>query len=158
MAVSFIEKIKNMKMSEFTFVHFEKLMTSGQSEEGERKPYLLFTLETPIERVTSTTWLFDPNFSTEKLHPFEEDVVEVRCMLEDVEKYESEFKFEEDDKGVLTRRGSYSGDMILDLSKTKNVWLTDEPFNKRSSDWRNSKRAKEYDRLRGSILGSKKGE
>lgn len=155
MALSFIEKLKSIRMTEFSFVHFEKLMTSGQSDEGERKPYLLLTLETPVARVTSTTWSYDPNDSTERLHAFTDEVTEVRCFIDVIEKYESEFTFEEDADGNLTRKGTYAGDMILDLAKSGYVWLTDEPFAKMSSDWRKNKKAEQFNRIRSSILKGK---
>lgn len=136
MAISFVERLKAIKLTNFKFVSFEKKV-SGLNDEGERTEFIEFTLETPIAEVTSSVSEYDPS-SGKRVHDFQHDVEKVLCRLELIEKYESEFKFD-DDGTELTGTGSYSGDMFLDLSRRGEVWLTDEKFSKLSGEFRAKK-------------------
>lgn len=140
MALSFIDKIKAIKMTSFKFVDFEKKLASKSEEDEERMAYLVFTLETPIPEVTSSTSLYDTNSQT-RVHDVTYDVEKVSCKVSLIELYESEFKFDEDKDGELLKTGSYNGDMFLDLAKGGAVWLTDEKFSKMGTDYRKSQQA-----------------
>lgn len=135
--VSFIEKLKGMKLTDLVFTDFRKEVTSGDGE--ERMAYLVLTLDKPIDTITSSTSVYDP-ISDKRAHYTASDVNEVRVKLATIEKFESEFKFEEDPGGKLTGAGTYSGDLFLDLSKGENVWLTDVKFASLSKGFRDKRR------------------
>lgn len=118
-------------MSQFKFLSFEKTMSSPDVLTGEKITYLIFELEEPIEKVTGSTRIPNPD-GEGYASPTLTDVMQVRCnvelMLKDDEKEKPEFTWELDAKGELTGKGSYKGDLILDISRKDDVWLTDTKF------------------------------
>lgn len=136
--MSFLDKIKDMKLTEFSFTRFDKTLTTPK-EDGSRATILLFSLDEPIEKVIGSNAVYSP-IQGRRVNPITTDVITIHCSLELVAKYHTEFKFEEDEDGKLTLAGSYSGDMFLDISNAEEVWLTDTKFSKMSSDWKNSKK------------------
>lgn len=144
MALTLIDKLRSITMSSFSFTSFDKKVTSDK-DSGERMIYLVFNLEDPIPKVIGTNGEFDPE-SGQRVKHLATDVVTVNCALNVIESFEPEFKFDEDgDK--LTGSGSYSGDLILDVSRGGQVWLTDEPFSKKSQDFKAGKRSERIKHL-----------
>lgn len=137
--VAFLDKIKGMKLTEFSFTKFSKELSS-KGEDGKRMTYLVFELETAIPKVESSVTEWDPG-SGKRVHDFKTDVTKVRCKLEVIEQYADEFKFDEDKAGKLTLAGSYAGDLFLDLARSNEVWLTDDKFSKMSSEYKQGKRS-----------------
>lgn len=126
------EKLAAMPLSEFSFISFEKKVSSPNSE-GAKITYLLFELEAPIGKVTGSSDIPNPD-GNDTINATLVDVMEVRCnaelMFVDEERPEKEreFQFEEDAKGKLTGKGKYAGDLFLDISRKDEVWLTDVKF------------------------------
>lgn len=138
--LSFLEQIKAMKLTEFSFKSFTREMSSPDPEnEDKRFSYLQFELETPIPKVTSSLTEYS-RLSGKRVHDFKNDVISVRCSLDEIERYASEFTFDEDSEGKLTRSGKYAGDMFLDLSRSGEVWLTDTKLSKKSYDFKGKQR------------------
>lgn len=141
--VSFIEKLKGMKMSEFKFESFEMLATND--DDGNVKKYLLFQLETPIEKVTGSNGEYDR--INNRIVPYvETDVTHVKCMLDNMEQYQEGWLFDEEEK---LSSGSYKGDMLLDISRGGDVWLTPTKFSKLGQDFKQEKKNKRLERLIG---------
>lgn len=149
MALRFIEKLNEMKRTSFKFVSFEKKVT--MSDTDERKAYLVFTLDNPIDRVVGSTVLYDPmDRSADSVAIYKDDVTEVICMMDNIEKYEEEWVFDEDENGELTKTGSYHGDMFLDVSsKRGEVWLVDTKLCKFGQDKRFQARQEQYQKYFG---------
>jgi hypothetical protein len=132
----FLDKIKGLKLTQFKFNSFTKEVSNPNDEKnGERMTYLVLELDQPIPLVQSSLTEYMPK-TNERINDRKEDVTHVRCSLETIEKYADEFTFEEDTKGDLTRAGSYAGDLFLDLSRAREVWLTDTKFSKLSGDFK----------------------
>lgn len=152
--VSFMDKLKGMKMTEFKFTAFRLDMTSD--ENGERVPLLILTLDNPIEEIVSSTSLIDPA-SGNYAHYRANDVTEVKVRMPLVEKYEKEFNFEDPNPGdenvKLSGGGTYKGDMFLDVSRKGEAHLTDVKFSTMSKDWRDKKRTERV----GMLLTPKSG-
>lgn len=143
--VSFIDKLKSMKMTKFSFVKFERSIST--SEDETKITLLKFTLQDPLDRVTSTGFEYHPA-TNERVHPFDENVEFVMCKLSDIEKYQTEFTFEEDTDGGLTGAGTYHGDMFFDLAKSSmQTWLTDTKFSTLSKQWKDNKRSEKFGRF-----------
>jgi hypothetical protein len=139
MALTLIDKLKSIKMSEFSFTSFEKKVTADR-ESGEKMIYLIFDLEQPITKVIGTNGEYDPD-SGQRVKPIVTDVVSVQCALNVIEASEADFTFDEDAEGKLVGSGKYAGDLILDIARSGQVWLTNEPFSKKSQDWKASKKS-----------------
>lgn len=146
MAISLIDKLKSMKLTEFAFSAFEKKVSSAGSD-GERNQYLVLDLVDPIPKVTGSNGMYDPSGETDKrAYPTATDVVTVRVNLDMISNYENEFKFDEDgDK--LVGSGSYSGDLFLDIARSGDVWLTDTKFSKMSGDWKKKQRSEVFQKF-----------
>lgn len=144
MAISLIDKLTQMSLTEFSFSAFQKKVSSA-GEDGKRNQYLVFELVDPIAKVTGSNGIYDPN-SDRRAFPTATDVVSISCNLDMIAKYEDEFKFDEDgDK--LTGSGSYKGDLFLDLARSGEVWLTDTKFSKMSGDWKKAQRSERFNKF-----------
>ena len=146
--VQILEQLKGMKMSQFAFTSFEIRMASAKDGE-ERIKQLVFQLDTPIEKVTSSLTVANPDNWNDRKHLFKEDVVTVLCNLDMVEKYPDEWDFDVDTAGNITKAGSYKGDLFLDLSSRGEVWLTDVKFSKYGSEQRKKDRTEIWAKLNG---------
>jgi hypothetical protein len=143
--VSFLDKIKAKKITNFTFVDYKKMFITP-TEGEERKVYLMLELETPIEKVVGFQYEYDPN-TNGRLALAQTDVDCIKISWDLLEKYEEEFEFEADDKGELTGSGSYNGDMFLDVARSGDVWLTDTKLSKFGQDKKNAERSERYSKL-----------
>lgn len=143
MALSFVEKLKNMSMSKFQFESFEKKMTENQ--DGTRVAYLVFHLSEPIEKVVGSGVVRNPDNYEEMAHVTQTDITEVRCKLDVIEQNELEFTFDEDANGDLVGTGTYKGQLELDVAKgSGDVWLVDEKFSTFGNKMRNDKRKTQF--------------
>jgi len=148
-------KLAEMPMSKFSFVDFRREVSSADSD-GNKVDFLIFTLAEPIDKVVSSTFIANPDDASQRVHPYKENVVEVKVKVELIEKALE--KDEPDNKWVfdlvdpndptseLTKTGSYSGDLILDLSGNDEVWLTDVKFSKFGQNMRNEKNKARWSR------------
>jgi hypothetical protein len=153
--VSFVEKLKGLKITQFEFVDFVKNVSSPSEEKpDERFIYLTFDLAVPIPSVIGSKGEYDP-ISKKRISDIATDVVKVNCSLDLIEKYASEFVFHENGDD-LTKAGEYKGDMFLDISSQGSVWLTDTKFSKMSQDWKQNKRSERLQRLVAAHEGLKK--
>ncbi len=134
-AVKLLDKLKGMKLTSFSFKSFKKNV-SNPDDSGIRVTYLTFELLEAIPEVESSNSTYVPLLGR-KVHEQAKDVMTVNCRLDIIEKSIDEFTFNEDKEGKLTLDGSYSGDLFLDLSRGKEVWLTDTKFSKMGQDFRN---------------------
>lgn len=142
--VSVIAKIRDMKSTSFKFTSFERKMTTPDNT-GERKILIVFELADMIDRVEGSTILHDPMDYNSTVNVFAEDVTQVSCMLDTIEKYEREFTFDVDANGELTKSGEYKGDLMLDVSsKRRDTWLTDTKLSKFGQDKRSEARQEQY--------------
>jgi len=141
--ISFIEKLQGISMSNVSFTSFSKDISND--EDGGTFIYYRLTLEKPIEKVvgSKTTYWAERN---QRVNEYVMDVKEVCVAHGVIEAHPEGWEFEEVD-GVLSGKGSYKGDLILDVSGTGQVWLTDVKFSKKSSDWRNSKKNQKLEEL-----------
>lgn len=145
--VSFLDKIKSMKQSSFKFISFVKHVGSPDPEKGgARHTYLTFELETPIPKVISSHTEYIPS-TRQRVNDFETDVTSVNCSLDHIALYENEFIFDEDAHGNLTKAGSYSGDMFLDLSRSRKVWLTDTKLSQQSAEFKQDLKSQRLQKL-----------
>lgn len=145
--VSFKDKIKAMKLTEFEFVSFRKEITSPDEESGgKRKTLIVLELSTPIPKVVSShsEWWAEKD---KRVNPFVTDVKEVSVEFDLMS--DDEWTFNENDKGELTLTGSYGGDLFLDVSRSNRVWLTDTKLSKKSNDWKQGKRTERMNKLFG---------
>lgn len=130
--VTLMAKIRAMKLTQFSFTNFDRVVSSPD-ETGKRNEYLVFELTDPIPEVSASKLEFVPALNR-RVGNKVTDVTKVSCNLDLVEKYISEFTFDEEgDK--LTKTGKYEGDLFLDLSRKEDVWLTDTKFSKMSMDF-----------------------
>lgn len=152
MAIKLREKLAAMKQTEFKFTSFEKKVSSAD-EKGNRMVYLLLHLEDVIPTVTGSNSLYDPD-SNARQHYVQNDVAVVSVNIDVLEKYESEFTFEEENDR-LTGPGTYAGDLMLDIARSGDVWLTDTKFSKMSGDFKREKRKEEFSLMVKRALGDK---
>ena len=143
--------LADMPMSEFSFVSFEKFVSSP-NEAGEKITYVVFHLENPIPKVTGSVDIYNPD-GDDSVNPEATDVLEVRCnaelMILDDEKPEGEQEFTwEVVNGKLTGKGSYKGDLSLDVSGKEQVWLTDVKFKAFGQSKRNDGKRERYQRYK----------
>lgn len=128
--VSLKQMLASMPMSSFKFLSFRKDVSSPD-QDGKKIIYLTFELEEPLEKVVGSTLIFNPD-GDDSVHPTVENVMEVKCnadlIFADEEKENPEFVFEVDGDGNPTKKGSYAGDLFLDVSRKDEVWLTDQKF------------------------------
>ncbi len=144
MAVSMIQKIKDMKSTSFRFTSFERKLTTPD-DKGDRKILIVFELHDSIDRVEGSTIMYDPEGTGASANVYAEDVTTIFCMLDIIEKYESEFTFELDGDGNLTKAGSYHGDLMLDVSiKKRDTWLVDTKLSKFSQDKKFESRKEQF--------------
>lgn len=143
MAIKFSERILAKKMTEFKFLSWTKMMTNAKPGESS-KPYVLFELDTPIEKVVSSSVMWDPTGSGDKVHPYASDVTEIKCMVELIDKTDDEWKYDVDGEDKAVGSGSYSGDLLLDMSNRGEVWLTDESFAHFGSDTAKKNRLEKF--------------
>lgn len=154
MAISLIQKLQAMKLTTFSFVAFEKKMSSLKEGETERNAYLVLELENPIDQVIGSNTVYDPN-SDRRVPYSASDVIRVNVNLKDIEAFESEFTFDLDGDN-LKGSGKYSGDMFLDVaSRSGDVWLTATKFSKMSGDWKRKQRSEKFQHLVGLIDAKK---
>ena len=152
MAIKLKDKLAAMKQTEFKFTSFEKKVSSAD-ESGNRMIYLVLHLEDVIPMVTGSNSLYDPD-SNARQHYVQSDVTMVSVNIDILDKYESEFTFlEENDK--LVGPGSYAGDLMLDIARSGDVWLTDTKFSKMSGDFKRNKRKEEFSRMVTKAMGDK---
>lgn len=144
--VSFKDKIKAMKLTEFEFTSFKKEITSPNETDGVRKTLLVFELTTAIPKVVSShsEWFAERDM---RVNPFVSDVKEVSVEFDLMA--DDEWTFNEDGDGNLTLGGSYKGDLFLDVSRQNRVWLTDTKLSKKSGDWKQGKRNERLNKLFG---------
>lgn len=146
MPVNFIEKLKELALTQFTFASFTKEVSSVKEDEKERNVYLIFELSEPISKVVGSMSEYDPNGNRRvNRHAF--DVMNIKCNLDIIDKYQAEFTFDQDADGNLTMSGSYKGDLFLDVSRQDDVWLTDTKFAKMSSDMKKQNRSEKIREL-----------
>lgn len=148
--VSFKDRIKAMKLTEFEFVSFRKDFTTPTEDSPERKPLVIFTLAVPIPKVVSShsEWWPEKN---QRVNYFKADVTEVSMELDMIDKFDDDvWEFAEDQDGNLTGAGSYKGDLMLDLSRSERVWLTDAKLSSKSVSWKNGKRSERLAKVFGS--------
>lgn len=141
MAIKLKDKLAAMKQTEFKFTQFERKVSSAD-ESGNRMIYLVLHLEDVIPIVTGSNSLYDPD-NNARQHYVQTDVTMVSVNIEILDKYESEFTFEEEND-KLVGPGSYAGDLILDIARSGDVWLTDTKFSKMSGDFKRMKRKEEF--------------
>ena len=146
--VSFKDKIKSLKITTFRFTNFRKEMTSPDEGTNVRKALIVFELETPIPKVSSShsEWLPSKN---QRVNPYVTDVKEVTVELDLIESDpEDKWVFDEDENG-FKGSGSYEGDLLLDVSRGDRVWLTDVKLSRKSREWRDGKRNERLTKLFG---------
>lgn len=143
--VSFKEQIKAMKLTEFQFVAWKKEITSPNETDGVRKVLVVFELEIPIPKVVSShsEWMASQD---KRVNPYVTDVKEVTVEFDLMA--DEEWTFEESE-GKIGQKGSYSGDLFLDVSRADRVWLTDTKLSKKSGDWRQTKKNERMNKLFG---------
>ncbi len=137
--VSFASKVKGMSVTEFSWESFRKEMSSPD-DQGAQIAIVVFTLSTPIPKVTASGTVYHPT-SGQRIHDFITDVVEVRCKLDLIEKFDHEFTINEDGSG------SYKGDMSLDMSKSRRVWLTDTKLSMFKMNMKQDREAKSFNEI-----------
>ena len=143
MAISFIQHMRDRKMTSFKFVDVKKVATTRKvDEDGNEIPasfYVEFTLEDILEYVESKTKKYYGENGERLPSNVLENVTKVK-MYEDVcERHTSEFTYVEHDDGRTS--GSYNGDCFFDVSEGDDVWLTDELL----SEYGRKKRQKSRD-------------
>lgn len=151
MSISLREKLASIAMSEFKFLSFSKNVSSPDAVTGEKITYLIFELEEALEKVTGSTIIYNPdNKGDVGVSPTVSNVMQIRCnvelMLLDDEKEKSEFTWDVDGDGRLTGKGSYRGDLTLDVSKKEDVWLVSEKFKDFGRNMRNTGGRERYQR------------
>lgn len=141
--ISFIEKLKDISMSQISFNSFTKDVSSN--DDGSTFVYYRLTLETPIEKVVGSkrTWWA---LKQQSVNEFVQDVKEVCIAHSLIERQPDGWLFEEAE-GKFTGKGSYKGDLFLDISKGGQVWLTDVKFSKMSADWRSKQNDEKLTKL-----------
>lgn len=137
--VSFASKVKDMAVTEFSWASFRKEMSSPD-DQGAQIAIVVFSLNTPIPKVSASGVVYHPT-SGERLHDFVLDVTEVRCKLELIEKFDHEFTINDDGTG------SYRGDMSLDMSKSRRVWLTDTKLSMYRMNMKQQSQAKSFNEI-----------
>lgn len=139
-----------MPVTSFAFTAFTKRVTTN--EQGEQVMYFELELTDPIERVTGSNSIYDPQ-SGRRVNYLATDVTMVSVSLELLSKFESEFVFgisnptAPEDEWVFDGTGIYKGNLMLDVAKSQKVWLTDTPFSKMSGEWKKAKRGEELSSL-----------
>lgn len=137
--VSFIDKLKAMSSVKFSFISFEKKMSSLREGETERNSYIVFELEEPYSKVVTASIMLWNDNEGKKVARQVVDFTQIKCNLDIIEKYENQFVFDMDKDDELVGTGLYKGDLILDVSDSDDVWLTDVSF----ANWKAGKRKAE---------------
>jgi hypothetical protein len=145
--ISLFEKLTNIKLTELEWTSFRKQVSSLKDGETERNIYLTLDLAEPKEKVVGSQFIFDPEDQLKKIPVMAHDVFEVNVNLSVIAKFAHEFSFDEDAEGNLTGPGKYSGDLMLDVSRSGQVWLTDEKLSKVGSDFRNKAKKATFDQI-----------
>jgi len=137
-----------MPLSQFSFLSFEK-QVSSPDKEGNKIVYLIFELESPI-KVTGSSLIQNPD-GDDSVHPTLDNVMSVKCNAElifkDEEKEKPEFDFEVLN-GKPTGKGTYAGDLFLDISSKDEVWLTDMKFRSFGLQMRNNGNRERFQRFK----------
>lgn len=148
--INLAKRLAAMPITTFGFTSFTKKVTSNEA--GEQVMYFEFELDEPIEKVTGTNSLYDPNGNA-RVNLLALDVTSVSCSYDMLEKYQEEFIFgvsnptaaEEDQE--FNGTGIYKGNMMLDVARSGSVWLTDTPYSKMSSEFKKTKKGEEFSKL-----------
>jgi hypothetical protein len=148
--VSFIEKIKAMKATSFSFVDFEKY-SNVDPQTGKKFTYLVLFLEAPLDKVITGTKGVEGDNGV-MLYPKVKDCTQIQVSLDKLEKYQDEFVFEEDANGELTKAGSYNGDMFFDVSNSRKVWLDDVKMSQLSAQFKQNKWQEKRSKLVSSLM------
>lgn len=128
MAISFIKKLADLKLHNFSFDSVLKEMTSGSDDEPSQAVITMYLID-PIERVVGSGKIYNPESedSSDFIHVQKTDVTAVKVMLRVMEENEADFTFEMNPDDTLLK-GSYSGNLFMEVSKAGEVWLTDKKF------------------------------
>lgn len=142
MGIKLSEKIKAIPVSSFSWTSFTKHITTDD-DATEQKMFITFKLLEPIEEVTGTQKVTDGKRSVPL---YVNDVEEVSIWMDVLDRFEGEFTFEKEEITYDTP-GKYSGNLMLDVSQSEKVWLTDVPLSKLSYTYKDSFRSKRIDEI-----------
>lgn len=143
--ISFLEKLQGISMSQISFTSFTKDISND--EDGGTFVYYRLTLEKPIEKVVGSKSTYWAERNT-RVNEYVQDVKEVCIAHRVIESHPEGWEFEQDGDN-LTGKGSYKGDLLLDVSGTGQVWLTDVKFSKKAGEWRTGKKNEKLEKLFG---------
>jgi len=132
------QKLEAVKLSSFKFSSFKREITVN--DKGEKFTYLEFALVDPIAKVTRSMPLYDPQ-TRNRVYESKEDVMVIRCSMDDIEATETEWDFPEYEPGKIDPNnclGSYNGDLHLDMSDAGICWVTSVPYSKMSGEFKNT--------------------
>lgn len=149
--INLATRLAAMPITTFAFTSFSKRVTSNDA--GEQVMYFQFELDDTIEKVVGSNSLYDPNNTNRRVNLLAVDVTTVSCSFEMLEKYQTEFVFgisnptaaEEDQ--LFDGTGIYKGNMMLDVARSGQVWLTDTPYSKMAGEFKKTRRGEEFSKL-----------
>lgn len=144
--MSFLERLEALAISEVSFTSFVKDVSVN--DDGSKFVYYRLQLENPIPKVVAHGTIFNPELG-KRVRPHVSDVREVCVSHTDIVESQDGWTFEEVD-GNLTGKGSYKGDLILDVSlNSGQVWLGSQKLTSKSKEWREKFKNEKLNRLFG---------
>ena len=150
MSIDLFEAAKTLKLTTFRYVSSQKVATDAKeaTHDKEAEPasfYLILQLEEAIPKITGSNGMYDA--VNRVMVPYTAlDVTEVRVHANMLEKYRKEFT--DTEMNGTSFSGTYSGDLILDVSSSMDVWLQDVKMSAMSQNMKKLNRLSRLNNLK----------